>query len=90
MWFCGGTVTRFEVSAQDLDDRPLDLEIEACSVDLRRHPEPRAQVSDVVQAVLNLRIHEMDAPNLRFALAVHVFPYYNNIASVLYGSTSRR
>ena len=36
----------------------------------------------IVQAVLNTGIHLIDNPNARFAIAVHVFPYFNNIASV--------
>jgi hypothetical protein len=36
----------------------------------------------IVQAVLNVGIHELDNPNAWFALAVHVFPYVNNIACV--------
>ena len=35
----------------------------------------------IVQAVLNTGMHRFDNPNVRFALAIHCFPYHNNIAS---------
>ena len=58
---------------------PLNFQ-DNLSNDLGYHK--KSDDNPIVQAVLNTGLHLNDNPNTRFALGVHVFPYYNNIASV--------
>lgn len=44
--------------------------------------QPFSEIRPIIEAVHSTGVHNIQAPNVEFALAVHVHPYPNNVLSV--------
>lgn len=43
---------------------------------------PYSEVKPLIEAVYSTGVHNIDAPNVEFALAVYIHPYPKNVLSV--------